>query len=74
MAFRFLKSSHKWLYFRLALKFRVRPDHVYDLAHGRVDVDTHTDHLIVRYFDRHNCFADMAKHRKLRRHDPDSSR
>ena len=61
MAFNFLKSSHKLLSIKLALKFRVTPDHVYDLAHGRMDVDTHTDHLIVRYFRDHKCFADVKK-------------
>lgn len=71
MAFRFLKSSHKSLYIRLAFKFRCRPDHVYDLAHRRVDVETRTDYEIVRYFAKHRCFANV--HQKPRHTRPSSA-
>ncbi len=56
MNLRFLHSTHKLLYIRLAIRFLVSPNHVYDLAHGKIDVDTHKDHEIVRYFHKHKCF------------------
>ncbi len=31
--FRFLSSSHKWFYFKTAIKFCCMPDYVYDIAH-----------------------------------------
>ncbi len=61
MRFRFLQSSHKWLYLRLAIRFRTSPDHVYKLAHGWDEVNTHKDHMIVHYFRKHDCFKDVRK-------------
>lgn len=53
----FLRSSHKLLYIYLAIRFRVSPNHVYHLAHGKHEIENHTDHMIVRYFCDHNCFS-----------------
>ena len=36
--FRFLKSSHKLTYLRIALLCHCSPDHVYDVAHGKADM------------------------------------
>ena len=33
--FKFLKSRHRKLYWRLGLKYNVWPEHVYKLAHGK---------------------------------------
>lgn len=33
--FKFLKSKHRSLYFRLALRYGMTPDHVRKLAHGK---------------------------------------
>ncbi len=56
MNLKFLHSHHKLLYIKLAIRFWVSPNHVYNLAHGKCDVDNHKDHKIVKYFRKHHCF------------------
>lgn len=33
--FRFLSAKHRWMYIKMAFKYRTSPNHIWKLAHGK---------------------------------------